>query len=62
MNLEKLRRAEKVFLQCYPGGFNNPEIIATRVKKHKPDRMIALAQDSFSKENFERPDRTERSD
>ena len=56
MNISRLKQAEKIFLQRYPGGFNNPEIIATRVKKHKPDQMIALAQESFSKGNFNRPD------
>lgn len=56
MNLEKLKQAEEVFLQRYPGGFDNPEIIATRIKKHKPDQLIALAQESFSKQNFRLPD------
>ena len=55
MNLSKLKQAEKAFLHRYPGGFNNPEIIATRVKKHKPEQMIVLAQESFSKGNFNRP-------
>jgi len=56
MNLVKLKQAEKAFLRRYPGGFDNPEIIVTRVKKHKPDQMIALARDSFSKEKFLHPD------
>jgi hypothetical protein len=51
MNLDKLKQAEEVFLHRYPGGFDNPEIITTRNRKHKPDKMIALAQESFSKEN-----------
>jgi len=55
MNLEKLRRAEQAFLHRYPGGFNNPELMATRVRKHKPDQMIALAHESFSEANFRRP-------
>jgi hypothetical protein len=57
MNVTKLKRAERAFLRRYPGGFDNPEIIATRVRKHKPDQMIALARDSFSKGNFGSPDR-----
>jgi hypothetical protein len=57
MNLAKLIQAETAFLHRYPGGFDNPEILATRVKKHKPDQMIALAQKSFSRENFKLPDR-----
>ena len=56
MNLEKLRRAEEAFLHRYPGGFDNPEIIATRVRKHKPEQMIALARESFSKGNFQIPE------
>jgi hypothetical protein len=56
MNTEKLSRAEQAFLARYPGGFDNPEIIATRVKKHKPDQMMALARESFSKGNFKLPD------
>jgi len=56
MNLSKLKQAEAVFLHRYPGGFDNPEIIATRVKKHKPDQMMALAQESFAKGNFKLPD------
>ena len=57
MNLSRLRQAEVAFLHRYPGGFENPEIIATRVKKHKPDQMIALARESFARENFKLPDR-----
>jgi hypothetical protein len=56
MNLEKLKQAEEAFLQRYPGGFSNPEIIAIRNRKHKPDKMIALARESFSKERFLHPD------
>ena len=56
MNLEKLRQAERAFLRRYPGGFDNPEIIATRVRKHKPDQMIALARESFLTSNFRSPD------
>ena len=57
MNLERLRRAEEAFLHRFPGGFDNPEIIATRVRKHKPDKMMALAQESFSRETFNHPER-----
>ena len=56
MNLGRLRQAEAAFLHRYPGGFANPELVATRVKKHKPDQMIALAQESFSKGSFKLPD------
>ena len=56
MNLHKLKHAEKAFLLRYPGGFDNPEIIAVRSRKHKPEQMIALAQKGFSKANFELPE------
>jgi len=56
MNISKLKQAEAEFLHRYPGGFDNPEIIATRNKKHKPDQMIAFAQESFSKRNFKLPE------
>jgi hypothetical protein len=56
MNLSRLKQAEAVFLQRYPGGFNNPELIATRVKKHRPDQMIALARESFAPDKFNRPE------
>ena len=52
MNLHKLKQAEVAFLHRYPGGFDNPELKAIRNKKHKPDQMIALAQESFSKGRF----------
>ena len=56
MNLDKLKQAEEVFLARYPGGFENPELIAIRNRKHKPDQMIALARQSFAKANFKLPD------
>ena len=55
MNLKKLKQAEEEFFNRYLGGFANPEMIAIR-KKHKLDKMIQLAQDSFAKRNFRLPD------
>jgi hypothetical protein len=55
MNLQRLKQAEARFLHRYPGGFDNPELIAIRNKKHKPDQMVALARESFSKGNFTFP-------
>jgi hypothetical protein len=57
MNLGKLKQSEEAFLERYPGGFDNPEIIAIRQKKHNVDKMIAFAQESFAKRNFKLPDR-----
>ncbi len=56
MNLNKLKQAEEAFLDRYPGGFDNPEIIAIRTKKHNVDKMIAFTQESFAKRNFKLPD------
>ena len=55
MNLGKLKQAEETFLHRYPGGFDNHEIIAVRKKKHNVDKMIAFAQESFTKRNFKLP-------
>lgn len=55
MNLSKLKQAEESFFDRYPGGFDNPEMIAIR-KKHKLDRMIELTGESFAKRNFKLPD------
>ncbi len=56
MNIDKLKQAEEEFFMRYPGGFAHPEMEAIR-KKHKMEKMIALVQDSFIKENFKKPDR-----
>ena len=55
MNIEKLKQAEAGFLDRYPGGFENPEMVAI-AKKHKMDQMVAYTQESFQKENFRMPD------
>ena len=55
MNIQKLRRAEEEFFNRYPGGFDNPELIMIR-RHHKLEKMFELAQNSFAKKNFDRPD------
>lgn len=55
MNIEKLKEAEKRFLKMYPGGFAHPEM-EKLVKKHQPERMAALARESFGKDKFDDPD------
>lgn len=55
MNIEKLKQAEADFLDRYPGGFENPEMLAI-AKKHKMDQMVSYTQESFGKENFRMPD------
>ena len=55
MNLKKLKQAEEVFLNRYPGGFENPEMMEVG-KKHKMDKMIAFVQEGFARRNFKLPD------
>ena len=55
MNIGKLKQVEADFFFRYPGGFDNPEMIAIR-KVHKLDKMIELSQESFAKANFKLPD------
>jgi hypothetical protein len=55
MNLKRLKQTEQDFLYRYPGGFDNPEMIAIR-KKHKLDKMIEMTQSAFVKRNFKLPD------
>ncbi len=56
MNIQRLKQSEEAFLHHYPSGFDNPEIIAIRTKKHNVDKMIAFTQQSFVKRNFKIPD------
>lgn len=51
MNLEKLKAAERIFSERFPGGFAHPEMVAIS-KKHKMDKMIEFTQASFAKKNF----------
>lgn len=51
MNIDKLKRAEHIFLNRFPGGFTHPDMIAIG-KKHKMDRMTTLVRESFAKKKF----------
>jgi len=51
VNWDKLKRAEESFLMRYPGGFQDPEMVAMG-KKHKMDKMTALAASSFGEDGF----------
>lgn len=48
LNIKKLKLAEAEFLQRFPGGFDHPDMLKIG-KTHKMDKMVALAQESFSK-------------
>lgn len=54
MNLARLKQAEEDFLAQYPGGFDHPEIEAL-ARKHKVDKMMALAQEGFARDKFRSP-------
>lgn len=54
MNIDVLHKAENNFFSHYPGGFNNPEMIAIG-KKHKMAQMEKLAKEGFAKKNFSNP-------
>jgi hypothetical protein len=47
MNDKRLKQAEHAFFSMYPEGFQSPEMIEMG-KKHKMDRHITFAQESFS--------------
>ena len=57
MNLEKLKQAEAQFLALYPEGFEDPgmEKIA---KRHKMDKMVAFAQESFGPDCYSHVNQT----
>lgn len=51
MDFSKLRNAEKIFMDQYPGGFNHPEMVKIG-KKHKMPQMISFVRENFSPEKF----------
>ncbi len=51
MNLAKLRDAEALFMQKYPGGFEHEEM--QRIgKKHNVPKLVEFAQNVLAKKNF----------
>ena len=50
-NFNKLKEAEKRFFARYPEGVSSPEMLEI-VKKHKVEKMIKMAQDSFALDQF----------
>lgn len=54
MNMDKLKDAQQRFLAQYPGGFSNPQMIDI-AKKHRAEKMKALAQEYFSTDQFDDP-------
>lgn len=56
MNLKKLKKVEAEFMLRYPGGFQNPEMIAIG-KKHPIAKMTVFAHEAFAEEQFTYPDK-----
>lgn len=54
MNEQKLKQAQADFLLRYPGGFLHPEM-QLLAKKHRGEKMTALTQELFAKNNFKNP-------
>ena len=54
MNIEKLKVAEAQFLQLYPLGFDDPEMLKIG-KKHRMPQMIEQCQELFTELNFNKP-------
>jgi hypothetical protein len=55
VNEKKLREAEALFLQRYPGGFADPAM-ATVMKKHNIGKLSEFAGQNLSREHFNRPE------
>lgn len=57
MNLEKLKDAERQFFAAHPDGFNDPSMLQI-AKRHRMDKMVAFAQQSFTKECYSHVEET----
>ena len=54
MNLKKLKLAEANFLQMYPDGFADAEMVKIG-KKHRVDKMSEFAAEIFARRQFDKP-------
>ncbi len=52
MNLQRLKIAENQFLELYPEGFQDPEMLQIG-KKHRVTKMTQNVHEMFAPENFE---------
>ncbi len=51
MKLDKLKAAETAFMERYPGGFQNPEMLETG-RKHRLATLSQRAREAYQPENF----------
>ena len=55
MNLDKLRDAEGLFMQRYPGGFENEELKQMVAKRHNVGKLSEFAAEALKKSKFAMP-------
>lgn len=55
MNINKLKEAEALFLQRYPGGFEDPAMHSIK-KRHPVDKLITFARDTLVRKNCDQPE------
>ncbi len=55
MNIQRLKEAKKHFYQLYPQGIADDQMNVIE-KKHKPQKMMAMAQEFFQRDAFLNPD------
>ena len=55
MNLDKLRDAEGLFMQQYPGGFENEELKQVVAKRHNVGKLSEFAAEALKKSKFAMP-------
>jgi hypothetical protein len=53
MNIETLKEAENTFLNMYPEGFQDSEMVKVG-KKHRMDKMIKMAHENLSEETLKK--------
>lgn len=56
MNIQRLKIQEEKFLNRYPQGFQNPEMLQI-AKKHNVSRLITLQEEALNAEAFEEPEK-----
>ena len=55
MNLRKLREAEALFMQRYPGGFANEELQKVVARRHNVGKLSEYAASALARKSFSKP-------
>jgi hypothetical protein len=56
VDLDKLKQAEGLFLARYPGGFDDPAMVAIK-KKHDIDKLAEFARTNLTRAHFNQPEK-----